>query len=85
MRRRIEGDNAMSGLTSPPPEQYLAIGDWIHIRQGGRAIPALVGRIATVVEVFRVPVGSCLAHIEGDLDRLREWFLYGDKIAIGEV
>jgi hypothetical protein len=75
----------MSSVTPPPVDHYLAIGDRIHIRQGGRAIPTLVGRVATVVEVFRVPVGSCLARIEGDPDRLREWFLYGDEVAIGEV
>jgi hypothetical protein len=39
--------------------------------------------VATIVEVFRVPQGSCLVRIDGDLDRWREWFLYCDEIVIG--
>jgi hypothetical protein len=37
------------------------------------------------VEVFRVPHGSCLVRIDGDPNRLREWFLYCDEIVISDA
>jgi len=43
-----------------------------------------VGRIGTVVEIFRVPLDACLVRIDGDPDR-REWFFYSDEIATGEA
>ena len=74
----------MSGATPWPPAQYLDIGDRIRIRHGGRSIPALIGHVGTVVEVFRIPLGSCLVRIDGDPNRLREWFFYRDELVINE-
>ena len=73
------------GVIIPQPQpRGLDSGERIRIRQGGRPLlPELVGKMATIVEVFRVPQGSCLVHIDGDPDRQREWFLYRDEIATG--
>jgi hypothetical protein len=61
-------------------------GDRIRIRQGRRALRSdIVGQMGTIVEVFRVPHGSCLVRIDGDLDRQREWFLYRDEIVISDA
>ena len=73
------------GAAIPQPQpRDLDSGERIRIRRGGRPLlPELVGQMATIVEVFRVPHGSCLVRIDGDPDRQREWFLYRDEIATG--
>jgi hypothetical protein len=45
-------------------ERDLGSGDRIRIRQDKRPIPDLVGRIGTIVEVFRVPRDSCLVRVD---------------------
>jgi len=74
----------MGGATSRPQGRELDVGDRIHIRHGKGPLPALVGRIGTVVDIFRVPLDACLVRIDGDPDR-REWFFYSDEIATGEA
>ena len=73
------------GAAIPQPQRRdLDSGERICIQQGRRPLlPELVGRVATIVEVFRVPQGSCLVRIDGDPERQREWFLYRDEIVIG--
>ena len=75
------------GAVIPQPQlRDLNGGDRIRIRLGGRSLlPELVGQVGTIVEVFRVPEGSCLVRIDGDPDRVREWFLYRDEIVIGDT
>ena len=64
----------------------LNSGDRIRIQLGGRPLlPELVGELGTIVEVFRVPQGSCLIRIDGDADWVREWFFYRDEIAFGDT
>jgi hypothetical protein len=74
----------MSQVPSAPARRDLASGDRIRIRQGERPLSELVGHIGTVVETFRLPAGSCLVLIDGDLDR-REWFFYHDEIALTQA
>lgn len=71
----------MSQIVLPVVERDLDSGDRVRIHQGQRHISGLVGREGTIVEIFRVPVGSCLVLIDGDLDR-REWFFYRDEVAL---
>jgi hypothetical protein len=74
-----------AAITQPQPRD-LNSRDRIRIRPGGRTLlPALVGQVGTIVEVFRVPQGSCLVRIDGDPDRVREWFFYRDEIVIGDT
>jgi hypothetical protein len=73
----------MSQVPLQTPEHELNNGDRISIRQGERPISHLVGHSGTIVEVFRVPRGSCLVLIDGDLNR-REWFFYRDEIALDQ-
>jgi len=75
------------GVAIPQPQpRDLNGGDRIRIRPGRRTLlPELVGQVGTIVEVFRVPQGSCLVRIDGDPDRVREWFLYRDEIVIGDM
>jgi len=73
----------MTELPSQTLERDLENGDRVHIRQGQRPISHLVGQSGTIVEVFRVPLGSCLVRIDNDLDR-REWFFYRDEVATYE-
>lgn len=74
----------MSGTALQPQKQVLDIGDRIYVRQGRKSISVLVNQYGTVVEVFRVPQGSCLVRIDGDLDLHREWFLYRDEVVISD-
>lgn len=71
---------------APPPRQEwnIDVGSRIRIRQGRRPIADLVGHEGMVVEVFRLPLDSCMVRIDGDLDQ-REWFFYGDEIALAEA
>jgi len=48
-------------------------------------LPALVGQMGTVVEVFRVPRGSCRVRIDGDPEQRREWFFYRNEVVINDV
>ena len=74
----------MNGITPQPPEREIDGGDRVHIQQGSRPIPELLGRAGTIVEVFRIPRDSCLVRIDGDLNRQREWFFYRDEVMITE-
>jgi hypothetical protein len=67
-------------LASSALDRDLDNGDRIRIRQGQRAIPDLVDRTGTIVEMFRAPLGSCLVRIDGDQDLKREWFFYRDEV-----
>jgi hypothetical protein len=71
-----------SAHTPPPVAREPAVGDRIIIRQGRRSLPALLGQIGTVVEIFRAPRDSCLVHMDGDTNRQREWFCYHDEVAL---
>ena len=71
----------MSQIPPPLMQRDLDSGDRVRIQAGQRPIPQLVGHVGTVVEVFRLPLGSCLVLIDGDLDR-REWFFYQDEVAL---
>ena len=73
----------MDEATSQPGNQNLQIGDRIYIRQGTKSISKFVGLAGMVVEVFRLPEGSCMVRIDGDLNNQREWFFYRDEIALG--
>ena len=75
----------MNKITSQPAERELDIGDRISIRSGGMPLPALVGQMGTVVEVFRVPRGSCRVRIDGDPEQRREWFFYRNEVVINDV
>jgi hypothetical protein len=76
----------MDVTTAQPVDRELDSGDRIRIRRGRRPLlPGLVGQLGTIVEVFRVPRGSCLVRIDGDPNRQREWFLYRDEIVISDT
>jgi hypothetical protein len=75
----------MDGALPQLPERAIDSGDRVHIQQGGRPIPEFLGRAGTVVEVFRIPLDSCLVRIDGDLNRRREWFFYRDEVVIGDA
>ena len=78
--------NPMGAAILQPQPRDLNGGDRIRIRSGGRRLlPELVGQVGTIVEVFRVPQGSCLVRIDGDADHEREWFFYRDEIVIGDT
>jgi len=72
----------MDKATPQLPEREIDGGDRVHIQQGRRPIPGLLGRTGTVVEVFRIPCDSCLVRIDGDPNRQREWFFYRDEVVI---
>ena len=72
----------MGQLPHESQQPVLDVGERIRVRQGKLPIPTLIGRIGTIVEVFRQPLGSCLVRIDGDTDHLREWFLYRDEVAL---
>ena len=71
----------MSQILSVPLKRDLDNGDRVRIQAGERSIPELVGHVGTVVELFRLPQGSCLVVLDSDLDR-REWFFYQDEVAL---
>ena len=71
----------MSQILPPLVKRDLDSGDRVRIHEGQRPIPQLVGHLGTIVEVFRLPLGSCLVLLDGDLDR-REWFFYQDEVAL---
>jgi hypothetical protein len=71
--------------TPPTIARELDSGDRVHIQQGRRPIPAFLGRMGTVVEVFRVPRDSCMVRVDGDLNRSREWYFYRDEVVISDV
>ena len=76
----------MDVTTAQPVDRELDGGDRIRIRRGRRPLRSdLVGQVGTIVEVFRVPHGSCLVRIDGDPNRQREWFLYRDEIVISDA
>jgi hypothetical protein len=71
--------------TPSPQAREPAVGDRIIIRQGRRSISSLLGQIGTVVEIFRTPRDSCLVHMDGDINRQREWFCYHDEVALSNL
>ena len=75
----------MGETTPQPQERSLDGGDRVQIRQDRRPISELLGRMGTVVEVFRVPRDSCLVRIDGDPNRRREWFFYRDEVVISDA
>jgi len=71
----------MGEIRSPLPTPTIDGGDRVSIQQGVRPLRLeLIGRLGTVVEVFRVPLDSCMVRIDGDPNRSREWFLYRDEV-----
>lgn len=74
----------MNGAALQPQKQLLDIGDRISVRPGRQSIAVIKNQQGTVVEVFRVPQGSCLVRIDGDLNLHRAWFLYRDEVVISE-
>jgi hypothetical protein len=75
----------MDERTPQPPARAIDGDDRVRIRQGSKWLrPELVGRMGTVVEVFRVPRDSCLVRIDGDPNRQREWFFYQDEVVISD-
>ena len=72
----------MTEILSPLAEHDLDVGDRVQIRPNPRLLPALVGQVGTVVEVFRVPRDSCMVRIAGDPNRQREWFFYRDEVVV---
>ncbi|HEU5012647.1 MAG TPA: hypothetical protein VFT66_08895 [Roseiflexaceae bacterium] len=72
----------MNGIALQPQKQLLDVGDRIYVRRGRQSISVIVNQQGTVVEVFRVPQGSCMVRIDGDLNLDREWFLYRDEVMI---
>ena len=70
----------MSEIAPGSQEHDLDSGDRVQIRQGQRPLSNLIGHVGTIVEVFRMPLGSCLVRIDGDPDSKREWFLYRDEV-----
>ena len=76
----------MSEITPQLPARAIDNGDRVRIQQSGnRLLPDLVGRAGTVVEVFRVPLNSCLVRIDGDQNRDREWYFYHDEVVLSGV
>jgi hypothetical protein len=71
--------------TATPQQHALDSGDRVRIQQGNRPIPELLDREGTVVEVFRLPLDSCLVRIDGDPNHRREWFFYRDEVVISSV
>lgn len=65
-------------------KRELAGGDRVRIQQGQRQIPHLIGRTGTILEVFRMPLDSCLVRIDGDTHLQREWFFYRDEFVVSE-
>jgi hypothetical protein len=75
----------MGETTTQLQERELNGGDRVQICQGRRPIPGLLGRIGTVVEVFRLPQDSCVVRIDDDPNRRREWFFYRDEVVISDA
>lgn len=75
----------MAEIQSRLAEHDLDVGDRVFIQPSPRLLPALVGQVGTVAEVFRVPRDSCMVRIAGDPDRKREWFFYRDEVVIDNV
>jgi hypothetical protein len=76
----------MGAVIPQPQPRDLNGGDRIRVQLSDRPLlPELVGQLGTIVEVFRVPQGSCLVRIDGDAERVREWFFYRDEIVIGDT
>jgi hypothetical protein len=76
----------MDGARPQPPAGDRNGGDRIRIQQGRMPLlSTLVGQVGTIVEIFRVPRGSCLVRIDGDPNPRREWFLYADEVATSDV
>jgi hypothetical protein len=74
----------MEGTRGTLGPQPFDVGTRIEVRSPRLVLVALAGRIGTVVEVFRVPLDSCMVRLDDDLDRQREWFLYRDEFALSD-
>jgi hypothetical protein len=73
------------GAAAQLADRALDVGDRVRVRQGRWLIPAFVGQVGTVVEVFRLPRDSCMVRIEGDPNRQREWFFYRDEVVTDDA
>jgi hypothetical protein len=73
------------GAAAQLADRALDVGDRVRVRQGRWLIPAVVGQVGTVVEVFRLPRDSCMVRIEGDPNRQREWFFYRDEVVTDDA
>ena len=79
-------DTIAGEIPSAALASTLDSGARVHIQQGGRPLRLeLVGRVGTVVEVFRMPQGSCMVRIDGDSDNRREWFFYRDEMMLSNA
>ncbi|MBS1965083.1 MAG: hypothetical protein JST60_04600 [Chloroflexi bacterium SZAS-1] len=72
----------MAVLPAPPFEHEIEVGEHVSIKQGEYSIPLFLGKTGIVVEVFRIPQGSCLVRLDGDRNLQREWFFYSDEITL---
>lgn len=75
----------MSNTSMQHTEFDIALGDRVQIQPGLRIQPTLVGQAGMVVEVFRLPLDSCLVRIAGDPNRQRTWFFYRDELVVTNV
>lgn len=71
----------MNEISLHRPAHGLGVGDRVQILQGQWPLQALVGRLGTVVEVFRLPLDSCMVRIDNDRENQRERFFYRDELA----
>ena len=72
----------MSEISLQRLQHSIDVGDRVTILQGQWPLQALVGREGMVVEVFRLPLDSCMVRIDGDRDHERERFFYRDELAL---
>jgi hypothetical protein len=72
----------MQGNSVPEVTYSVDVGDRVAIRQPRLEYADLAARVGTVVEVFRVPLNSCLVQLDGDPRREREWFFYRDEMIV---
>lgn len=75
----------MKQTSEYPAQGEPNIGDRVRIQEDPRGILNLVGQVGTIVEIFRVPLDSCLVRIDGDPNPQRTWMLYRNEfVVLGE-
>jgi hypothetical protein len=72
----------MQTNAATPVVYSIDVGDRVVIRQPRSEFAKLADQMGTVVEVFRVPLDSCLVRIDDQPLGEREWFFYRDEVAI---
>jgi hypothetical protein len=72
----------MQRNTVPAISYSVDVGDRVAIQQPRLEYADLVARVGIVVEVFRVPLDSCLVHLDDDPHREREWFFYREEVTV---